>query len=267
MAQYTPKCGIYIILNTKNRMIYIGQAEDIRVRQLEHKRELNKSVHHNRYLQAAWNKYGESVFKFETLEYCTIEKLDEREQHYLDVYIPKGICYNIAKNATAPMRGIKHTEKSLEKMRQVQKSIPHPIPPEQLSRMLEAAKEANKGRSASPKQRERFRLLNISRTGQKLSEEHKRKIGESGIGRIPNEETRRKLSESQKGKIVSEETRKKISEAHKGMKVSDETRSKLSSQRKEKTLSNETKQKISDAKKKWWQDKKLETQADTTKLS
>lgn len=263
MVKYTSTSGIYLILNVKNNKIYIGQAEDIHVRQIEHFRDLGKKKHHNRHLQNAYNKYGEKSFKFQILEYCTIDKLDEREQHYLDIYIPKGICYNIAKDATAPMRGIKHTEESLEKMRTVQRSIPHIISPEQQKKMTEAAKESNKGREPSLAQRERFRLLNISRTGQKLSEEHRCNIGKGGIGRIPTEETRRKLSESNKGKKRSLETRRKISEKAKGREVSEETKQKLSLQRKGKPKSEAHKLKLSEAAKLRWKRQK-ENQITTT---
>lgn len=256
MVKYTASPGIYIILNTKNGKIYIGQAEDIHVRQIEHKRELNKNTHHNAHLQRAWNKYGEKVFQFKILEYCPIGDLDEREQHYLDVYIPKGICYNIALDATAPMRGIKHTEQSLEKMRKFQRETPRTFSPKQREHLATLI-ESNKGRKHDP---EFGKRISERQTGDKNpmfgkphSEEHKRKISEAGKGRIATEETRRKLSDSNKGKIRSEETRKKISEAAlKRPPVSEETRRKLSEIGKGKTRSEETKKRMSEAAKLRW---------------
>jgi hypothetical protein len=39
-------------------------------------------VHRNKYLQAAWNKYGGEAFVFEILEFTN--QLDEREQFWMD---------------------------------------------------------------------------------------------------------------------------------------------------------------------------------------
>lgn len=96
--------GIYVILNKKNGKVYIGQAVDFRRRWINHKAALRNNYHGNRHLQAAWNKYGEKPFKFQKLEYCAIEQLDEREQHYLDIYMSKGLCYNIAKDVKSPVQ-------------------------------------------------------------------------------------------------------------------------------------------------------------------
>lgn len=41
-------------------------------------------------------KYGYSKFRFEILEYCSVEELLKREQFYLDNYKPE---YNILKVA------------------------------------------------------------------------------------------------------------------------------------------------------------------------
>lgn len=58
-------------------------------------------------------KYGFSGFSLEILEYCDKEVLLEREQYYLDNLRPE---YNIVKTAGSTL-GYKHTEESLEKMR------------------------------------------------------------------------------------------------------------------------------------------------------
>lgn len=106
--------GIYIIHNTKSGQVYIGQAQDIRTRWMGHKSSLRLKSHRNCHLQADWDKYGAKVFKFKVLEYCPVEQLVEREQHFLDVYMTKGICYNIASDATAPMRGRKFTNRAVD---------------------------------------------------------------------------------------------------------------------------------------------------------
>jgi len=58
-------------------------------------------------------KYGYSNFKLEILEYCDLDNLINREQHYLDQLQPE---YNILKKACSSL-GFKHSEESLSKIR------------------------------------------------------------------------------------------------------------------------------------------------------
>lgn len=51
--------GVYEIRNTLNNKRYIGSSINIYRRWRDHKRMLNLSVHPNKHLQSAWNKYGE----------------------------------------------------------------------------------------------------------------------------------------------------------------------------------------------------------------
>ena len=79
-------CGIYCIENTVNHKKYIGQSTNVYYRWSKHKTELRYNRHDNDYLQKSWNKYGEDKFEFKLLEECSIEKLDEREIHYIELY-------------------------------------------------------------------------------------------------------------------------------------------------------------------------------------
>src|SRR5690606_25772091 len=78
--------GIYCLENMVNGKKYIGQKEDIVRRKYEHLRELKGNYHHNKYLQNAFNKYGVNSFKFNILEKCDIDNLDEREMFYIKKY-------------------------------------------------------------------------------------------------------------------------------------------------------------------------------------
>lgn len=189
MPQYTPKSGIYIIANTQNGMIYIGQAKDIRDRWRDHKNDLAKSKHKNRHLQNAYNKYGSDCFKYQILEYCPVEKLDEREQHFLDVYMPKRICYNIALHPRTTT-GTKLTD---EHKRKISEAL-YRRPP------------------ASEETRER---LSEALIGHVLSVETKSKISASRKGTKVSEETKQKLSLQRKGVPHSEDHKRKLSEAAK----------------------------------------------------
>ncbi len=208
----TAASGIYLILNTKNGKLYLGQAQDLRRRWNEHTRKLRNNIHKNAHLQAAWNKYGATAFVFKVLEHCDIDRLNEREQHFLNIYIPKGNCYNIALDVLAPRRGIPH---SIETRRKMSEATRRQIPP-------------MRGRNHS--EMTRRKMSEAAKKRQPVSDETRKKIGEANRQRLPvSDKTRIKLSElskgennpmfgkpsHNKGKLTSEETKQKISEAQK----------------------------------------------------
>ena len=70
-------------------------------------------------MQAAWNKYGEDCFKFEVIEHVeNPEDLLKAEQLWLNEHAGKPYCYNWATDASAPMRGKKHTVETLFKIKE-----------------------------------------------------------------------------------------------------------------------------------------------------
>lgn len=81
-------CGIYKIENLINGKVYIGQSNDIKSRWNDHKRiAKDKSKHGYNYpLYRAIRKYGIENFKFEIIEECSEEKLNEREIYYIGYY-------------------------------------------------------------------------------------------------------------------------------------------------------------------------------------
>lgn len=82
------KSGIYQIRNVLNGKMYIGSAFDIKRRWNFHKSALNLNKHKTKYLQSAWNKYGEKAFEFIVLEYCEKEHLLFHEQKWFNFYKP-----------------------------------------------------------------------------------------------------------------------------------------------------------------------------------
>ena len=77
-------CGIYQIENTANGKRYIGSSNQIRRRFYLHKWSLRRGDHHSITLQRSWNKYGESMFVFKVLIFCSIAMLHFYEQKCLD---------------------------------------------------------------------------------------------------------------------------------------------------------------------------------------
>lgn len=80
--------GIYKITNLVNGKMYIGQSIDIYKRWREHKAiSLNKeSQAYNYPIYCAFRKYGFENFKFEVIEECSTDKLDEKEIYYIEKY-------------------------------------------------------------------------------------------------------------------------------------------------------------------------------------
>ena len=92
------KCGIYSILNLQNGKRYIGSSINLYNRLHEHWNNLKNDKSHNKYLQAAWNKYEEENFTFNILEFCEPEERFNREQYYMDFMKPE---YNFVANVIA----------------------------------------------------------------------------------------------------------------------------------------------------------------------
>lgn len=86
--------GIYCIENTINHKTYIGSSKNIYQRLLKHFALLRHNKHQNAHLQSAWNKYGESNFKWFILELCDSSELAEKEQCCIDLF---GAEYNITR--------------------------------------------------------------------------------------------------------------------------------------------------------------------------
>jgi len=111
--------GIYVISNKENGKKYVGQSSDLRMRWIHHRWFLKNNKHHNRHLQAAWNKYGEDAFEFFILEYCHKDILDEREQYYIWLCNSYNFGYNLDYGGDG-IRGYSHTQEEINKMRRIQ---------------------------------------------------------------------------------------------------------------------------------------------------
>jgi group I intron endonuclease len=215
-------CGIYEIYCSSNNKRYVGQAENIDERWINHIWKLRQNKHHNKHLQNAFNKYGENCFIFRTVELCNVELLDEREIFYikeLNAHETLG-GFNVCWGGSSGMRGVEFSE---EHRRRLSES--------HLGK--KASDEARKKMSESRKGEKN------SFFGKKHSEESRKKIGDSERGEksqffgkfgkdsprfgIPHlEETKKKMSEAQSGekngffgKKHSDETLKKMKENHK----------------------------------------------------
>ncbi len=89
--------GIYRILNLVTEKWYVGSAQNIGKRWATHRKSLRNN-NNSPYLQNAFNKYGAKHFILEMLEEVKGSRKDifDREQEYLDKWMPTGQLYNVS---------------------------------------------------------------------------------------------------------------------------------------------------------------------------
>lgn len=88
--------GIYRITNLTDGKIYIGQTRDFERRMKDYQYRVNAPSSNMEKIIA---KYGKDNFKYELIEECAINKLDEREIYYIHKFnaIDPEIGYNKCK--------------------------------------------------------------------------------------------------------------------------------------------------------------------------
>lgn len=190
-----PNQFIYKIINTYNGKFYVGSTTNPKVRFRTHRGKLRNNKHHCHHLQAAWNKYGESVFVFHIVETVPDEQpLQEAEDRWLIEHVGKPSCYNVGLRSGAPWRGAPvGTHPNFGRIR---------------------TEEEREAISASLKEFYAKDITNHPRFGKQHTEEVKERIRQ------------KKLANPTKawlGKERSDETKAKISAAQKGVKKGPRT--------------------------------------------
>lgn len=84
--------GIYKITDQINGKIYIGQSNDIERRWSEHRK---KSKTGTTQLYQAMQEHGLENFKFEIIEECLLEELNNKEQYYINYFNSAYEGYNM----------------------------------------------------------------------------------------------------------------------------------------------------------------------------
>lgn len=86
-------CGIYVLRNTVNGKIYVGQSVNILNRWYSHRKSANAGK--KSHLYDSMRKYGLSAFSIQIMEECTPEQLDEREAYWMDFFDATNTGYNM----------------------------------------------------------------------------------------------------------------------------------------------------------------------------
>lgn len=107
--------GIYKILNKLDNKCYIGSSQNIKRRIKDHMAYLGVNKHCCTHLQNAYNKHGKYAFDFVIIEYCSIDKLTEREQYWIDS-LDRKLLYNTRVIAESN-RGYKFSEEAKLKLK------------------------------------------------------------------------------------------------------------------------------------------------------
>ena len=212
--------GIYKIINKVDRKYYVGSSKDItESRWVDHKKELNRGKHYNKYLQNAWNKYGESNFDFVIIEILppnTIKKtLLEHEQKWLNIAkSEQNNCYNLIFSAGG---GGDFSEEVLNKMKMPKLSMRGKYHPFYGKHHSEETKlkisNSNKKHFSIKENTPMFEKHHSEKTKLKISKSRTGKYfakNNPNFGKKHTEESKLKISNGHKGKILSEEHKNKL---------------------------------------------------------
>lgn len=164
--------GIYKIKCLGNGKIYIGSSYCIEKRYKNHIAKLRLNKHINKFLQSAYNKYGEQSFVLSVIEYCDVNNLKDREQFWMDETkcFDRIIGFNACSKSDRP-KDYKHTKESKKKMSNTKKKM-------HLLGLLPSNLPKRNGFKHSDDTIEKIRLSKIGNKnpmfGIKESEEHKK---------------------------------------------------------------------------------------------
>ena len=200
--------GIYIITNTINDKVYVGQAQDLYIRTKHH-----ISDERNPLLKKAFKKYGLDKFTIDVLEQCETDKLDEREQYWMDYYevTNRDKGYNICPIAGST-RGVKKSQEERKQMSERASQRIGDLNPFYGKEHSEETKEKIRKRKLNQKVSEETKLkLSQAHTGKKFSEERKMAISKGLKGKKRTKEHGKHISESKMGSTLSEEHKASIS--------------------------------------------------------
>lgn len=170
----TKICGIYKIINPKGK-IYIGQSTDIGKR-----KQIYKTIKCKGQIKIynSLKKYGFENHKFEIIEECSIEQLNERERYWQDYYnvLKEGLNCRLTK--TNDRSGITPQE------------------------IRDKIGKSNTGKT------------HTDLTKLKMSESAKG--NQKCLGRIWSDESKEKISKANKGRKFTSEQKFKLSKAKEG---------------------------------------------------
>ena len=179
--------GIYLITCYANMSYYVGSSLRILARFDDHIRRLRKGDHPNKALQNTYRKYGEDSFGVCLLKRCAPDERLRLEQIFIDHFMAKHRCLNMAKTTTAPMSGRTHSEEARAK---ISAALASCVCTEQTRKKRS---DVHKGKHVSIETRAK---LSAAHKGRKMLPQTKNALMKANKGRPCSEETRRKIGEA-----------------------------------------------------------------------
>lgn len=212
--------GVYAIRNTVNNKRYVGSAAYFANRWRVHKKHLRDGKHHSKYLQHAWNKYGEDAFVFEPMLICAPDHCLAYEQLIIDALrcADGKSGYNCSPTAGSP-RGVKRSAETRAKIGA-------------LSRTRKMSDE-NKRKLSE-------RMKGVRRTPEEMAKAVATRRANGTKMPKWTEERKKKFSEMMRGRKLSAETIAKIANANRGKKRSPEFVARMAALKRGKKQSAET---------------------------
>jgi group I intron endonuclease len=202
------RSGVYVIECCERQ--YIGSARHIRARWATHCHELRKGIHHSRFLQRAWEKYGEDAFTFRVIEECEPERCVEREQYWIDVLAP---VFNMHLTARSPL-GVNRSGATRAKLSMLASMR---IPPMTNKHHTEETNAKLRGRVVSEATRNKLR-------NRIVSEETRAKIRAARLGKARPQEAVEASAAKLRGRKRPLEVGEKIRVALTGVKHTEQRR-------------------------------------------
>ncbi len=239
--------------------LYVGLGILAR-RRSEHLIYLKKNLHFNSLLQRAFNKYGLDNFRFEVIEECVEDKLDEREIYWIAQFKcnNREFGYNFTSGGQRTTMNEEARQKKSESMKGNKNGVGR-IVPEHAKIATSIANKGNKhglGKKHSAESIEKYKKTRKENGKQmpKWSEERRRKQNET-MKDGHTDEAKKKISDASKEMWktrrlvpITEQTREKMRQAGLNRpEVSDETRRKLSESLKKVEHTKEWNEKVSKA--------------------
>lgn len=216
---------IYQITNNVNGKFYIGSTVNDKRRRAVHFSKLRKNKHCNCYLQAAWNKYGESAFDFKIIDTCdgSYSDLLCLEQHWINKVDACNNGYNlnplvlqppITKGTKKPTAGKRNFGQLINPDGQIVEFVgirefarSHSLSHVCVALMVKGKMGQHRGWKTI--------FEGISKEKYIPTEQHKKNLSKAKLGVKRPKDVCEKIRKSHIGKKHSTETKKKISDARK----------------------------------------------------
>lgn len=182
---------VYMLVSPSAKLFYYGSTTDLKKRIKKHLFQLGRGIHHNYFLQEAWNNCND-VFLAVSLEMETLEEAHLLEEWLIAKHIGQDYCANIMKGADGGDSKSNHPfrERIIKQASETARLKNNSMSKEERAKIYGRPGSRNGmwGRTHSAENRAKISSKNMGKVGsmlgKKLSEEQRRKVSEHAKLRI-----------------------------------------------------------------------------------